>query len=563
MPPESTTASVRQAIQELSVTAWVHRRDRMPTLPLAIIRTARRHPFRLAMADMRVPGLRYGMALTKAIFLARRLRKVWANQERVGILLPPSVGGALVNWAALLLGKVPVNLNYTASKETLAACMKQCGINVVLTSRAFVEKARGNPNVNLPDPLLFLEDLVQDSRGSERLTALALTWLLPARLLQRVLSGKIPPRLDDLATVIFSSGSTGDPKGVMLTHYNVMSNVEQLAQLFAFTPTDRILGILPFFHSFGFTVTLAVPAMLGVGITFHPTPLDAPTIGDLVRRYAVTFMIATPTFLQLYLRGCAPEDLGSLRMVLTGAEKLPTRLALAFEERFGIRPFEGYGCTECAPAVAVNVQDFRAAGLRQVGVKLGKIGHPLPGMSVRVVDPATMGLRAVNEPGLLLVKGPNVMKGYLDQPDKTREAMHDGYYITGDIATEDEDGFLQITDRLSRFSKIGGEMVPHIRIEEKLHELAGTTELTFVVAGLPDEKKGERLVVLHTLAADRLPPLIEKLKQSGLPNLWIPRASQFFAVPAFPILGTGKLDLRQVREMAHTLANAVDRSAAQ
>jgi acyl-[acyl-carrier-protein]-phospholipid O-acyltransferase / long-chain-fatty-acid--[acyl-carrier-protein] ligase len=559
MAPDSAPACVRRAIQELGVAAWAHRRDRMRTLPLAIVQTARRYPLRLAMADARVPGLRFGMALTKAIFLARRLRAGWADQRMVGILLPPSVGGVLVNWAALLLGKVPVNLNYTASKETIAACMKQCGIDAVLTSKAFVEKARDNPNVTIPDRLLFLEDLVQDPRAGERLTALALTWLLPARRLMRVLGCQTLPGLDDLATVIFSSGSTGEPKGVMLTHYNVMSNVEQLAQLFAFRPADRILGILPFFHSFGFTGTLAVPGALGVGVAYHPTPLDAPAIGDLVRRYEVTFLIATPTFLQLYLRGCEPEDFGSLRMVLTGAEKLPNRLALAFEEKFGIRPFEGYGCTECAPAVAVNTRNFRAAGLRQVGAKLGKIGHPLPGMSVRVVDPATMELRAMDEPGLLLVKGPNVMKGYLDRPDKTREVMHDGYYITGDIATEDEDGFLQITDRLSRFSKIGGEMVPHIRIEEKLHELAGATELTFVVAGLPDEKKGERLVVLHTLAPDRLPALLEKLKQSGLPNLWIPRASQFFAVPGFPMLGTGKLDLRQVREMAGTLAGTVER----
>jgi acyl-[acyl-carrier-protein]-phospholipid O-acyltransferase / long-chain-fatty-acid--[acyl-carrier-protein] ligase len=556
MPPNTTPAAVRRAVQELSVAAWAHRRERMRPLPLAFIATARRYPLRLAMADARVPGMRFGMALTKAIFLARRLRDVWAGQKMVGILLPPSVGGVLVNWAALLLGKVPVNLNYTASKATIAACLNQCGIESVLTSKTFVEKARENPNVNIPDQLLLLEDLVQQPQATERLTALALTWLLPGRWLMRALGCDSVPQLDDLSTVIFSSGSTGEPKGVMLTHYNVMSNVEQLAQLFAFRPADRMLGVLPFFHSFGFTGTIGVPGALGLGVAFHPTPLDAAAIGDLVRRYAVTFLLATPTFLQLYLRGCEPEDFGSLQFVLTGAEKLPDRLAVAFEERFGIRPFEGYGCTECAPAVAVNTRDFRAAGLRQVGSKRGKIGHPLPGMSVRIVDPGTMEPRAVNEPGLLLVKGPNIMKGYLGRPDKTREVMHDGYYITGDIAAEDEDGFLQITDRLSRFSKIGGEMVPHIRVEEKLHELAGCTEQTFVVAGLPDEKKGERLVVLHTFDPDRLPALLEKLKQADLPNLWIPRSNQFFAVPSFPMLGTGKLDLRQVREMAGQLAGA-------
>ena len=348
----------------------------------------------------------------------------------------------------------------------------------------------------------------------------------------------------------------------MLTHYNVLSNVEQLEQVLAFGSQDRVLGVLPFFHSFGFTGTLCLPAVVGTGVVFHPSPLEPDAIGDLVRRYAATFLLATPTFLQLYLRGCDPEDFGSLRFILAGAEKLSDRLATAFEEKFGLRPFEGYGCTECAPAVTVNTRDFRGPGLRQVGAKRGKIGHPLPGISVRVVDPATFEPHPVNEPGLLLVKGPNVMKGYLGRPDLTAQAFQDGWYITGDIAAEDEDGFIQITDRLSRFSKIGGEMVPHIRIEEKLHELANVTEQTFVVAGLPDEKKGEKLVVLHTLANHRLSSVLDQLGRTDLPNLWVPRASQFFAVPAFPLLGSGKLDLRQIRTLAASLASAPESGSA-
>jgi acyl-[acyl-carrier-protein]-phospholipid O-acyltransferase/long-chain-fatty-acid--[acyl-carrier-protein] ligase len=255
------------------------------------------------------------------------------------------------------------------------------------------------------------------------------------------------------------------------------------------------------------------------------------------------------------MRGCAPEDFGSLRVVMTGAEKLPERLANAFEEQFGIRPLEGYGCTECSPAVAVNTHDFRSAGFRQVGAKRGKIGHPLPGVSVRIVDPDTRAPLAMGQPGLMLVQGPNVMQGYLGKPDRTAEVLHDGWYTTGDIAAIDEDGFLQITDRLSRFSKIGGEMVPHIKVEERLHELAGATEQTFVVAGVPDEKKGERLVVLHKLADGQLQTCLEKLAQTDLPNLWKPRADQFFHVDGFPLLGTGKLDLRKVKDMA--LAQAV------
>ena len=289
----------------------------------------------------------------------------------------------------------------------------------------------------------------------------------------------------------------------MLTHYNIASNVEQVGQMFMFDRHDRLLGVLPFFHSFGFTVTLWLPAALGVSVVYHPSPLDLAAISEVVRDYRVTFLMSTPTFLQAYVRRCSPEDFGSLQFVVAGAEKLPERLAAAFEDRFGIRPLEGYGTTECSPVVSVNTRDFRAPGFRQVGAKRGRIGHPLPGVSVRIVDPDTREPLAAGTPGLLLVRGPNVMLGYLGKAEKTAEVLQDGWYVTGDIAEEDEDGFLTITDRLSRFSKIGGEMVPHIKVEEQLHELAGATDQVLVVTAVPDGKKGERLVVLHTLAAGR------------------------------------------------------------
>ena len=244
-----------------------------------------------------------------------------------------------------------------------------------------------------------------------------------------------------------------------------------------------------------------------------------------------------------------------MQYVLVGAEKLSERVGNAFEETFGIRPLEAYGCTECSPAVTVNTRDFRAPGFRQVGAKRGRIGHPLPGVSVRIVDPESPDPLAApplppSQAGLLLVRGPNVMRGYLGRPDKTAEVLRDGWYITGDIASVDEDGFLAITDRLSRFSKIGGEMVAHIKVEDKLHELAGITDQTFVVAGVPDARKGERLVVLHTLDDERLRAVLEKLPECDLPNLWKPARGQFFRVEALPYLGSGKLDLRGMREAA-------------
>jgi acyl-[acyl-carrier-protein]-phospholipid O-acyltransferase / long-chain-fatty-acid--[acyl-carrier-protein] ligase len=549
MPPTSTPFEVRQAVQELQSTAYAHHKERMQTLHRAFARTAHRWPFRFAMGDARRPRMKWGGALLASILLARRLRATWAGQEMVGILLPPSVPGALVNYAALLSGRTPVNLNYTSSDETMASCAAQCKLETVITTKMLLEKIP----LKVPGKAILLEEVAATPRLGEKIAALLL-WFLPGALLERVLSRGRRAGLDDMATVIFSSGSTGEPKGVMLTHYNIMSNIEQMGQAFMLDSGDKLLGVLPFFHSFGFTVTLWLPAVLGIGVAFHPSPLDLTAISALVRDYRITFLITTPTFLQAYMRRCSPEDFGSLQFVVVGAEKLPERLAVAFEDQFGIRPLEGYGCTECSPVVAVNTRDYRAPGFRQVGAKRGHIGHPLPGVSVRIVDPETRARRAVGESGLLLVRGPNVMKGYLGKPEKTAEVLQDGWYSTGDIAAEDEDGFLTITDRLSRFSKVGGEMVPHIKVEEKLHEIAGATEQKFVVTGVPDGKKGERLVVLHTLTPEELKATLERIGESGLPNLWTPRPNQFFHVEELPHLGTGKLDLRRVHEVALKLS---------
>jgi len=546
MPSTSSAQNVRQAVQELSTEAYQLRKRYMRPLHRSFVQTARRHPFRFAMADGRTPKLSFGGALTRTIFLARRLRPIWRDQKMVGILLPPSVPGALVNLAALLMGKIPVNLNYTASNEVLVSCAKQCELQTVITSKAFLERVHIRP----PAQAFMLEDLADKPRFWERVTAAFVSWLLPIRLIEKSLGATQKPRLDDIATIIFSSGSTGDPKGVMLTHYNVASNVEQLNQVFMLGRNDKILGILPFFHSFGFTGALCLPTAIGMGVVFHPNPLEARAIGALVSQYAITFLLATPTFLQSYMRRCSPEDFGSLQYVMAGAEKLPERVSVAFEDRFGIRPLEGYGCTECSPAVTVNTRDFRAAQFRQVGAKRASIGHPLPGISVRIVDPETMARLPPGETGLLLVRGPNVMQGYLNRPEKTAEVLRDGWYNTGDIAAMDEDGFVRITDRMSRFSKIGGEMVPHIKVEDKLHEIAGATEQIFAVTAVPDEKKGERLIVLHTLADERLQECLSHLGKADLPALWKPRPDQFVHVESLPYLGTGKLDLRRLRELA-------------
>ncbi len=551
LPADADPATVRQSVMELASSAWTLRKTRMQPLQRSFVRTARRFPRRFAMADASTPPVRFFSALTRTLFLARRLRPVLAAENNAGILLPPSVGGALVNYATLLLGKVPVNLNYTLSDEALASCIRQCGITRVITSEKFLTKLK----LTLPVETIFVEDIAARPRIGEKVLALLRAVFCPVSWIERLLGAPRAAAMDDLATIIFSSGSTGDPKGVMLSHFNVVSNVDQIEQVISFQPDDRLLGILPFFHSFGFTGTLGAPAVLGVGVAYHFNPTDTRTVGQLVSQHQVTFLLSTPTFLQLYLRGCQPEQFGSVRFAMVGAEKLPERLAAAFQDQFGLRPMEAYGCTECAPAVTVNTRDYRAPGFHQVGSKRGTIGHPLPGVAVRIVDPETGIRRAAGEPGLMLIKGPNVMQGYLGQPQKTAAVLEDGWYTTGDIAAMDADGFVTITDRLSRFSKIGGEMVPHIKVEHCLQELADSTAQVFAVTGAPDDKKGERLIVLHTLPSSELDAVLEKLANADLPNLWKPKRDQFIAVEAIPLLGTGKVDLRGIRELASAPAN--------
>ncbi len=547
LPPDTPAYQVRQAVQELGEAAWRLRKPDCQPLHRRFIRAMRRHPFRFAMADATQPHVTCLKALIGAIALARALRPHWDNQPHVGLLLPPSVGGALANVAATLCGKASVNLNYTVGRAGLESACRQAGLHTVVTSRRFVKKA--NLDVPAGVTLIWLEDLVKTIGRGQQLAALLLAILAPARIIELACGQSRTTSLDELATIIFSSGSTGEPKGVMLSHFSIDSNVDGAAQVLHVQRGDVALGILPFFHSFGYLI-FWFAVTHGVGLVCHPSPLDAAAIGDLIARYRVTLLVTTPTFLQLYYRRCTPEQLSTLRVIITGAEKLSEKFAQAFYDRFGIRPVEGYGVTECAPVISTNLPDFRASGFFQPASRRGTVGQPLPGVCVRIVDPDTFEPLPPNTPGLLLVKGANVMSGYLGREDLTAQAMRDGWYITGDIAQVDEDGFITIIDRLSRFSKIGGEMVPHGRVEEALHEAAGVEGQVFAVTGIPDEHKGEQLAVLHTLDEKMIPEILDKVAATGLSNLFIPRRDHFIKVDALPVLGTGKLDLRALKRIA-------------
>jgi acyl-[acyl-carrier-protein]-phospholipid O-acyltransferase/long-chain-fatty-acid--[acyl-carrier-protein] ligase len=547
LPADTPAYQIREAVQQLGTSAWQHRRKDTRPLHHYFIRRMRTRRWRAAFADSTGKKLSRFKALASVIALARALKKVWHNEQYIGILLPPSIGGAFANLAAAIAGKTTVNLNFTAGKSGMHSAVKQSKIDHILSSRVFIEKA----DLEMPEnaQIHYLEDILGEISLINRLTAAFAAVFLPLRLLEWFCGSTREPSLDDTATIIFSSGSTGDPKGVMLSHFNVVSNVEGVGQILTVDDSDRLLGILPLFHSFGY-MSLWYAIRYGMGIVFHANPLDAAAIGDLCEHQGITFLIATPTFLQIYMRRCSPGQLGSLRIVFTGAEKLSERLALAFEEKFGIRPIEGYGATECAPAITVSTLDYRGQGIYQFGSKRGFVGHPVPGVSVRIVDPDSLERMPPGKPGMLLVKGPNVMQGYLGRPDLTEKVLNDGWYTTGDIAIADETGFIKITDRLSRFSKIGGEMVPHGKVEEALHEAYGSEVRVFAVTSVPDERKGEILAVLHTVDEEKIPEILDKMANMELPNLFIPKKDKFVKVEKIPVLGTGKVDLKGIKETA-------------
>ncbi len=360
---------------------------------------------------------------------------------------------------------------------------------------------------------------------------------------------------DDTAVILFSSGSSGRPKGVELSHHNILSNLEGALAIFRVYKDDRLCGVLPLFHSFGLSCTLWIPIVAGVAVSFTPNPLDGKVVGRMCGKDKCTLLFATPTFLQNYLRRCKPEDFATIRFVVTGAEKLRGELVDAFAEKFGLHPYEGYGATECSPLIALNVPDRQVGVPHQVGSKEGTVGHSIPGMAVRVLDTQTGDPIKTGEQGLLFVKGPNVMTGYLKLPEKTAEVLRDGWYNTGDIVSVDADGFVTICDRLSRFSKIGGEMVPHGTVEQAVLKGLNTVEPIVAVTSVPDTKKGEQLVVLYDKQAVDGDALYSILAESDLPKLYIPRRDNLIAVEEILHLGSGKLDIMKLRQLAQESMN--------
>jgi acyl-[acyl-carrier-protein]-phospholipid O-acyltransferase/long-chain-fatty-acid--[acyl-carrier-protein] ligase len=516
-----------------------------------VIRNCRKRRKASKVVDSTGGNLSGGDLLIRALVLRRLLRRgvLGGDEKHVGVLLPPTAAGVVTNFALTLDRRVVVNLNYSLSSELLNNCIAQAGIKHVITSRLFLRRF----DFKLDAELVFLEDFREAATKRDKLTAAFQAHALPAPLLAR-LCGHSGDQTDEPLTIMFTSGTTGDPKGAVLTYGNIAFSADAVDKVIHIKPEDRLVGILPFFHSFGYTITLWTVLTIDVNGAYHPNPLDAQLVGRFVREQKGTILLSTPMFLRAYLRRCEPEDFASLEVLITGGEHLPKQVADEFEAKFGIRPIEGYGCTETSPLISANIPLSRTTAATGNGLREGTVGRPVPGVRVKTVDPETGAELPAGERGMLLATGRNVMAGYLNKPEATAAAIRDGWYVTGDLAIVDGDGFITLVGRESRFAKIGGEMVSHVAVETALAEIVGASEdgmPRVAVVSVPDKTKGERLVVIHSPLEQSPDELRKGLSAAGLPNLYIPAPNSFVEVEALPFIGTGKLDLRRVRQIAN------------
>ena len=547
-----TAGEVYHQVQELGVVA-VETDKSLELIPARMfIRSCKKTLMAKRLADSGGTELTGGKLLAASLAMRRvLLREVLGVDENfIGVLLPATAGCAIANLAIALTGRTSVNLNFTTSEADMRHCVQESNVRHVLTSKKLLEKKP----LDLGVEFVCLEDLKEKITNFDKLISAFAAYALPSTVLEWLIGlNKVRP--DDIITVIFTSGSTGEPKGVMLSNHNVGSTVASADDVFDIKHTDCFLGVLPIFHCFGYVVTFWLPLCVMAKVVFHYNPLDSRIIGELAEKHGATILFGTPTFLRGYLKRCDKEQFKTLDLVVVGAEKMPLELAEQFHQKFGVHPSEGYGTTETSGPACVNVADHRSGNVNQKGTKLGTVGRPMPGVIARTIDPDTKQPLPIGTEGMICIKGSNIMVGYLNHPEKTGSLIRDGWYETGDIGVVDDEGFVRITGRLSRFSKIGGEMVPHLRIEESLlriceDESCNDTAIPVAVTSVPDVKKGERLIVLHKPLKKSVKQVIDELAATGIPTLWIPALDGFVEVAEIPLLGTGKLDLKGIKQAA-------------
>ena len=552
---DSSIAAFQQALFEAAEEAYGIRSILKSSLAMVLLQGLKKNGSKNRIIDGADDSeLSYGKILAAAIVLSKYLRAE-TEKSRIAIVLPPGKAGLIANLAVVFAGKTPVNLNFSAGHEAIKSSIRQADVDRFITADPFVRKVSSFPWPPNRD-LIFIERVLPTLR-SKIITWSIISKILPSAVLGSML-GLNKRRGDDEATLLFTSGSSGEPKGVVLSHRNVLANVCQFGSRLHMPHGSTILGCLPLFHSFGCTVTLWFPVIEGINLVTYPSPLETKRLAELIALHQINIFLSTPTFLRGYMKRIEPAQLSSLKLVVTGAEKLPQSLAKAFEDKFGVRPQEGYGLTETSPATNVNLPDPEPQADTVVlpSSRHGSVGQLLPGIAIRLTDPASDKFIPISQQGLIWLKGANVFRGYLGDPKKTAEVLtSDNWFRTGDVGRMDDDGFLYIEGRISRFSKIAGEMVPHETVEAAVNKVLGLdseAERKIAVVGVPDEQKGEAILLLSTIAGPALEQecidLRYKLLDEGLSSLWCPK--RIVPVTEIPVLASGKLDIKSCENLA-------------
>ncbi|MEO1856369.1 MAG: AMP-binding protein [Rubritalea sp.] len=552
-PKLCSPAQLRQELLTAFEEAFSSRSFLQGSLGYALLSGLKKHSKSRVIDGTNDQEKSFEIVLGASLAFAKHIQKE-TNKKRVGIILPPGPGGLIANLAVVFAGKIPVNLNFTASRTAVESATRQADLDKFITADPFVRKM---PDFAWPPN----RDLVYIERILPEMKKTITRWVILAKILPTAALAKMAGITNDggdkEAILLFTSGSSGEPKGVPLSHRNVLANVCQFGTRLNLPESSNILGSLPLFHSFGCTVTLWFPVIEGLNLITNPSPLDSKRIADLIEHHNIILLLSTPTFLRGYMRRVKAEQLASLKLVVTGAEKLPQSLSESFAKKFGITPQEGYGLTETSPATNVNLPEpSEVAGLASISSsRLGTVGHFLPGIAVKLTDPSNDEPIPINHSGIIWLKGANIFPGYLDNKEKSDEVLVDSWFKTGDVGFVDSDGFLTIEGRISRFSKIAGEMVPHETVEAAINHALGLdeeTERKVAVVGVPCEKKGEAIVLLSTLACVALEQecldLRYRLLDKGIPSLWCPKT--IIPVSEIPILASGKLNIKACELLA-------------
>ena len=566
LPKMQSGPQTGERLLEIWMEACYKRYDENPafekSLPRVLVENLKKHASVELVDGLDGSSLPYGKMLGVAMALARWFKKN-VKESRLGIILPPGKGGVIANIACFLAGIVPVNINYTSSESAFESIVRQGGLKHFVTARAFMSKL---PQFPWPkgEAIIHLDKTLKGLGMAKIASWVAFAKFAPVSVIAKTFNLDARCK-DDEAALLFTSGSSGEPKGVPLTHKMILSNTAQLLSKAWVPAGSPILCSLPIFHSLGLSFTTIMPMIYGFSMVTYPSPLDAKNLNDLIEKHKCTIVLSTPTFARSMLRRAHADTYKSVKYFVVGAEKLQETLANEFIEKCGVQLLEGYGLTETTPLCGVNLDKIGPTAEQPYyvpGEKKGTIGQLVPGLAVRITDPDNDDVRLpLSEQGMIWFKGPNVFSGYIGRDDLNAEIFRDGWFKTGDLGFVDLNGFLTLGGRRSRFSKVGGEMVPHEVVENAIEDFVeipeGFTGRAVAVMGVPDAAKGEALVLLSAVHQGQLNQAHEEIKNNlvaeGLPRLWCPR--EIIPVEAIPALPTGKMDLKGCQMLAYEALN--------